>query len=67
MGEGVEDLARFNFLGIVTLRGRDGYVDLGVWVDGVELDLLNAGGVGVFFGEFSDAGFDLVVGFVDVV
>lgn len=54
---------------VAALRGNvDG--DLGVGVDGVQLDLLDTcrvvGGGGVF-GEFGGADFDFAVGFVDVV
>lgn len=58
-----------NFRILAALRGDvDG--DLGVGVDGVQLDLLDTcrvvGGGGVF-GEFRGADFNFAIGFVDVV
>lgn len=68
--ERIEDLAGFDFFGNSAVRWRNADVDLSVWVDGMELDLFDAGWV-VFgasvFGEFCGTGFDFVVGLVYVV
>jgi len=69
-GEGLEDLAGSNDFRVLAALWWDVDGDLGVGVDGVELDLLNAcwvvGGGGVF-GKFGGADFDFAIGFVDVV
>ena len=67
LGEGFVDLASFNFDRFVALLCRDIDGDFGVRVNGVQLDLLDAGGVVAALRKLGGAGLDLVVGFVDIV
>ena len=68
--ERIKDLPGFDFFGNRAVGWRNADVDLSVWVDGMELDLFNAGRV-VFgasvFGELCGTSFDFVVGLVYVV
>lgn len=43
--ERIKDLAGFDFFGIGAVGWRDADIDLSVWVDGMELDLFDAGWV----------------------
>lgn len=68
--EGGEDLVCLNFFRILALLRRDVDCDLCVGVDSVQLDLLYASrvvGGSAFLSKLCAAGFDLVVGFVDIV
>ena len=69
LGERLEDLADFDFGRVFTVGRREVDSDLGVGVNGMELDLLYARRIVTrsLLAELSSARLDTAIGLVDVV